>query len=319
LENCQAAVSLAQQHAHIPDIIDPEELSSGKLEDKNLVLYLSLFYNAFKDKSSGETRESLLKRLQELEEKFRLLSQENEELKQSRSNLEHTARDLTMKLNLLTTEQKSALEVKSDISLLLLKLKEHHNTETVNLHKTIDQLNDEIGLLKSSSDSSVTNLQNEKDVASKERDSVREELKKTKEHLTKEKEELEAKQEELNSNIARNKKAREQLEEVRKQQQENHQKTIYVLRKHLLQHVQDMHLWMPLLEVDREFQSSDISLKGEADLEKLSLTEQLEELDEILIGDNTRLQKLVREREVEAAEVVSVNMGKKKKRIKKAN
>jgi len=80
-----------------------------------------------------------------------------------------------------------------------------------------------------------------------------------------------------------------------------------------------MHLWKPLLEADREYQAGDLSIKSEAELEKLSLTQQLEALDQILLGDNKQLEKLVNEREAEAAEVVSVNIGKKKKRIKKTS
>jgi len=281
------------------------------------VLYLSLFYNAFKDKSAGETKESLLKRLQELEEKFRVLTSENEALKAARAALEHSSMDLNKKLVVLSEEKTQALSSKTEVTTSLGHLKETYESDTTKLHSKISELTDQISLLKSSSDSSVTNLQNEKDRAAKERDGVREELKKAREQLTKEKEELQAQHDDLEANIVKNKKMKEELEEIRKQQQENHQKTINVLRKHLLQHVQDMHVWKPLLEADREFQESDLYLKSDSDIEKLSMTLQVAELDKAIIEDNTRLSRLVREREVEAAEVLSVNIGKKKKRIKK--
>jgi len=319
LVNCTAAVKLAQEHVKIPDIIDPEELSSGKLEEKNLVLYLSLFYNAFKDKTTGETKESLLKKLQELEEKFRILAAENEALKAAKHTLESTTHNLSEKLTVSTEEKSHAITSKTEVTTSLSKLKETYQTATTDLNSQITNLTEQIAMLKSSSDSSVTHLQNEKDHAAHERDSVREELKKTKDQLTKEKEELQAQQDELAASIARNKKAKEELEEVRKRQQETHQKTISVLRTHLLHHVRDMNVWRPLLEADREFKESEILLKTEAEIEKLSLTDQVAELDTAILEDSKRLDKLVREREMEAAEVVSVNIGKKKKRIKKEN
>jgi len=246
-----------------------------------------------------------------------VLSAENEALKASRHHLEASTSDLTKKLHVKTEEKTHALTTKTEVTSSLGHLKETYESDLTKLKSQIAELTAQIALLKSSSDSSVTHLQNEKDQAAKERDEVREELKKTKEQLTKEKEELQAQQDELTANISRNKKMKEELEEIRKQQHENHQKTVNVLRKHLLQHVHDMHVWKPLLEADREYRAGDLSLKSDAELEKIPLTQQVAELDSIIIEDNKKLSKLVREREVEAAEVVSVNIGKKKKRIKK--
>jgi len=45
--------------------------------------------------------------------------------------------------------------------------------------------------------------------------------------------------------------------------------------------------------------------------------EQVTTLDTAITEENERLEKLLKEREVEAAEVVSVNIGKKKHRVKK--
>jgi len=309
---------LAHQHIKIPvDLVDPQELSSGKTDEKLMVLYLSLYYNAFKDKSAGESKESLMRRLAELEAKFRSLSAENEALKAAKSALDASSKDLTSKLSVVKEEKTKALTTQKEVSTSLGKLKENYESESQKLLKQISELTAQITSLKSSSDSTVTNLQNEKDKAAKERDAVREELKKTKEQFGKEKEELQAKQDELNNSIARNKKMREELESIRKQQQENQQKTIAALRKHLLQHVQDMHTWKPILESDREYKAGDLKIQTDAALEKLSFTKQVEELDKTIVVDNEKLAQLVHEREVESAEVVSVNMGKKKKRLKK--
>jgi len=73
------------------------------------------------------------------------------------------------------------------------------------------------------------------------------------------------------------------------------------------------------LEADRQFSEDGLKLVNPDDIKGLGLREQVHELDRAVVEDNKRLEKLVREKESEAAEVVSVNIGKKKKRIKKAD
>lgn len=55
----------------------------------------------------------------------------------------------------------------------------------------------------------------------------------------------------------------------------------------------------------------------EAELEDMEFAEQVQTLDTAITEENERLEKLLKERELEAAEVVSVNIGKKKHRVKK--
>jgi len=146
---------------------------------------------------------------------------------------------------------------------------------------------------------------------------LKEELKAAKDKLNKEKEEIAAKNEELSSNLKKFNKMREELEEIMKQQEQNHSRTITALRKHLLRHVRDMQIWKGYLERDREYEVERVNIISDAACEKLEFAQQVNELDVVLVGENKRLEKLIQEREIEAAEVVSVNIGKKKKRIKK--
>jgi len=63
LPNCELALQLAEQHVKLPNgLIEPNELADGSCSEKNLVLYLSLFYNSFKEKSASNTKESLEKK-----------------------------------------------------------------------------------------------------------------------------------------------------------------------------------------------------------------------------------------------------------------
>jgi len=137
--------------------------------------------------------------------------------------------------------------------------------------------------------------------------------------LNKKKEELMQQKDDLEKSNARTKKLREELEAFKKTQQQNNEKCISILRGHLLQHVKDISLWRTLLEADRQFTEDGVKFVNPDEIKGLGLSEQLAELDKAVKNDNKRLEKLVREKESEAAEVVSVNIGKKKKRIKKSD
>jgi len=102
-----------------------------------------------------------------------------------------------------------------------------------------------------------------------------------------------------------------------KKQDASHNTTITVLRKHLLRHVHDMQLWRVNLESDREYQADKVKIPEESSISKLGFAEQIDTLDKVTVDENKLLEALLREREKEVVEVVSVNMGKKKKRFKK--
>jgi len=100
------ALQVAEEKINIPsELIDPEELITGQISDKNLVLYLTLFYNAFSDKDSMNSRESLVRRLHQLEEQIETVLNEKESLETRRSSLEEAKLNLSNELDLLTTER----------------------------------------------------------------------------------------------------------------------------------------------------------------------------------------------------------------------
>jgi len=78
-----------------------------------------------------------------------------------------------------------------------------------------------------------------------------------------------------------------------------------------------MQTWKVYLEKDREYKPDPLNIISEEDCEKLPYRRQLFELNALVTGENRLLEKLIGERETEAAEVVAVNIGKKKRRIKK--
>jgi len=319
LSNCEKALGLAEKHVKIPaGILDSVALAENSVSESNLVLYLSLFYNSFKDKFASNTKESLEKRLKDLEEKVRFYEDENETLRHLQASLKQQEMTLSSTFK-ETTEQKLKLtHVKEEIETELINLNQSHHKDKNSLLTKIHELNEEIKVLKSTADSSTTKLQNEKDSLTKERDHIKEELKGTKDKLIKEIEEITAKNEELSSNLKKVNRMREELEEISKQQDNNNQTSLTILRKHLIRHIKDMQVWKIYLESDRKYKPDQpLNIISEGDCEKLPYRRQLFELNALVLGENKLLEKLIGEREIEAAEVVAVNIGKKKRRIKK--
>jgi hypothetical protein len=202
VQNCTAALQLGESVVGVPgDLMDPEELASGTVSDSNMVLYLSLLYNAFKEKYQGQTKESMLKKIAELEARLKALVGENEDLKSRKGDVEFHLKDLSKKLDHLTEEKHTLLVAKEQKETELGSFKETYSKEKHELQGNVAELQKNILLLKSSSGENQSQLQSAKDEVKKERDSVKEELHKTKDKLTKEKEVLIPQQEELLSSL----------------------------------------------------------------------------------------------------------------------
>ena len=46
-DNLAAAFELAEKHLGIPKLLDPQEVSEGNVDERSLVLYISLYFHAF--------------------------------------------------------------------------------------------------------------------------------------------------------------------------------------------------------------------------------------------------------------------------------
>jgi len=305
LQSCTTALQLGESVVGVPgDLMDPEELANGTVSDGNMVLYLSLLYNAFKEKYQGQTKESILKRIAELEARLKVLVGENEELKSRKGDVEFHLRDLGKKLDHVTEEKHTLLVLKEQKETELGSLKETCSKEKHDLQGNVNELQKNIVLLKSSSGENQNQLKSAKDEVKKERDSVKEELQKTKDKLTKEKETLLPQQEKLLSSLKKAQKDREELEEKMRQKQEENSRTIHLIRKHLLQHVKDMHVWKVFLDQGKEYDAEDLHSVMEPELEALSFAVQMTTLDKAISEENSKLDELHHER-VEAEKEMS--------------
>jgi len=256
-------------------------------------------YNAYKEKNLGMTTESLLKRVKELEEKLRQLQEENAHLKDT------------------SAQNRKLVTKREELSSQLSTLEEQYDRERLKWEEELARLRAEKAKLAANSDTNVTSLNAQWDEIQASRDKIREEFRKAKEELTKQKEELDSENKKLVSKLERTAKTKDILEELLTSQEASHNQTIAVLRKHTMQHVSDTNIWVPILEIERNYNHHVVIMPREAEVAKKHFEDQVEALTKIMNDENKSFGKLLREREQEEAEVLSVNMGRLKKRVKK--
>jgi len=238
-------------------------------------------------------------------------------LKEALKHIDLSHANLTQSVS-QTTQQKNKLVVQRDeLSTKYGTLEESYDADKLRWEKELARLKAEKAKLAANSDSAVTALNAQWDAIQASRDQLREEFRKAKEELTRQREELESEQKKLLSKLDRATKTKEGLEQILNSTAESHKITIDVLRRHSLQHVADTNRWVPILEAERSYKHHQVSLPKESDFAKLDFPSQLVGLTKVMAEENKSFATLLREREIEEAEVLSVNMGKLKKRVKK--
>jgi len=318
-ENCKSGLEIAEAKMDIPAIIDYQELAGGQCSEKSMVLYLSLMYNAYKEKNLGMTQEAILRKIKELEERLRILTEENTQLKEALKHMDLTHAQLSSTFKDVSETNHKLVVSRDELSTKYGSLSETYNSDRLRWEQELARLRAEKAKLAENSDSAVTALNEQWDAINASRDKLREEFRKAKEELTKQKEELDSEHRKLQSKLERTTKTKEGLEQILKNAADSHSQTIEILRKHTLQHVADTNVWVPILEVERNYHHIAVDIPKESVLAGKEFDTQLVTLAKVMAEENVSFSKLLKEREVEEAEVLSVNMGKLKKRVKKGD
>jgi len=248
---------------------------------------------------------------------LRILQEENAQLKEALKNIDLKHQALTVTFNETSEQNRSVIKSKDELSSKYSTLEETYENEKLKWEAELARLRAEKAKLAENSDQATTELNAQWEEINASRDRIREEFKKTKEELAKQREELESAQKKLLGKLERTTKTKQSLEEVGSRTDESHKASIEVLRKHLLQHVADTNIWVPILEVERSYQHKKVKIPDRSTVAAKSFEDQLGILSDVMVEENKSYASLLREREVEEAEVLSVNMGKLKKRFKK--
>jgi len=259
-----------------------------------------------------------MKRVAELEQKLILLTEENLSLKASIEQALRSHTSLNETLELKSQEHAKVRRSKEDLATKFRLLEEKYDADKLRWENELAKLKAQKAKLSENSDAATNRLQQAWETASAQRDAIREELRKTKEELFKEREQLENEQKKLISKLERAKKTREGLESVMKGSESSHAKVGPILSRSVIQHANDMNIWIPILESARELKHKDVNVPEVNSILKKDYDQQLETLSKLVKAQNKDLDKLLRERTEEAKEVVSVAMGKLKKRVKTA-
>lgn len=221
LENVDAAFEFAEKHLGVPKLLDSNELVSGGIDERSVVLYVSLFFHAF---VSQQEKRKMLDAASKTKEKL--------------SGLEGALQQ--------AQEEKEILEKKMK-----------------NLQADYDALKSKY----EESEQKNQKLQSEKEALESEVSELRNKYNKLKEKVDE----------------------RAALE----------LKGLEILRKNLIEHLNDMNRWKDYLEQDREYESEKVQERSEKEIIDRNFEDQLEYLADALASENKKLQVLLKQREIE--------------------
>jgi len=238
----------------------------------------------------------LAKRLAELEEKIRILTAENEELRRRRQELLASQNNLSEKLSLLSAEEETLFSARDDILTQLRELQEKYDLEKMTMEEQIKLLKEQIAMSSEGSENQQIQLKNKIDEVNQDRDRLLEELRKLKEGMKKENEEIAAKNAELKKQLEREKKERDVLEAHISKTQEEQGQAVIDLHKKLGKHVRDMNVWKDFLEQDKEYDSLDLHITMAEDLEQETFDSKVDIVDGAFKEETNLLAKLHLER-----------------------
>jgi chromosome segregation ATPase len=286
-------------------------MAEGKTSDKNIVLYLSLWFNAFKELNSGISKDDLAKRIAELEEKIRILTAENEELRRKRAELFASQNNLTEKLALLSSEEETLFSARDEIMTQLKELQDKYDLEKMTMEESIKLLREQIAMASENSEDQQIQLQKKIDEVEQDRDRLLEELRKLKEAMTKENADIAEKNAQLRKRLDQEKKDREALEQHLSKIQEEQGAAVIDLHKKLAKHVRDMHTWKDFLEQDKEYDSVDLHITMAEDLQGENFETKVDIVGDAFAEETTLLERLLGERngKVTASPLASSDKG----------
>jgi len=282
-------------------LIDPAELAAGQTSDKNIVLYLSLLHNAWKEMNQGLSKDDLQRRIAELEEAIRKLTLENEELRNRKNQMNLNIGKLTENLSVLNESIVHVENNRDEISTNLFELQDKYETEKAAFEQQLRMLSEQIKMSSAGSDEQQAQLKNQIQEAIRDRDALIEELRKLREGLQLENEEMLKKNQLLGRKLVDLKKAREGLENDLCAKQELEGQYINDLRKKLLQHVYDMHNWKVFLEQNKDYDSEGLHIVMEGVLADLSFKEQVITLENAIQEETEILARLTKENKIQGA------------------
>lgn len=305
VENNELAFTTAEQKLSIPQLLDPAKVAGGKADERSIVLYVSLIQQAFVRKfaelESDQEKKGFASKLEELKFELEKSNKEKEEYRLANENLEAKILELEETIK----GQKSELEDWESKYLELMKENDQLKKENEEQKKKIQHLEERVKTLeelmsaesseKYEIDAMRRNLESEIEKLRKEKRDLEEEA----EELRQERDQLLNEHKDMIESRDKFKQAQMKLEAEYEAQSQLQLNALAELRKNLIEHVNDMNIWKGYLEQDREYLSETIYSLTEKTIIDSSFEDQLEYLAKSLSTENSKLQQLLKERELE--------------------
>jgi hypothetical protein len=283
IDNLNAAFEVAEKHLGIPKLLDAEEVNEGNVDDRSLVLYVSLYFHAF---VAQQQQKALANEKDRLAEEMRGLEGSLEERAKKAAALQEENNELKRELEALRAQLKSETEAKNE-----LQEKDTYLEQKVEvLKQLLEQENEEKVALQTSL--SENKFQLEQQIAA----------------LTARIQELTSKLEKDTDEFTKREKA-----EIG---------GLNELKKHLEYHIEDLHRWQKYLDYDKQSEvdfSGEIRPQIMQDIRRESYEEQLRYISSKLDKENQELTNYLKIKEEEAQSKKAQEKKKKERQKKNEN
>jgi len=252
------AFELAEQELGIPKLLDAKEVFEGKVDERSLVLYTSLFFHAFKaaavaqdllnqKQSTAQTLEEERKKNAKLRLEYDELKAELEALKVRLERLDEEKNEVTLHLH---QQEESTLQIQKTYeeernettlriddfqkkNLELSELLHEEQTRRLELEGKVADLSSSLNENQETNLQIITELRNKKATYEEEIESLKNDVENFKAQLDNERKE--------------NNEHHQALQE-RTEQDTFHRKGLQVLHKNLDEHIADLHTWQKYLD-----------------------------------------------------------------------
>lgn len=304
IDNLNAAFEAAEKHLGIPKLLDADEVSDGSVDDRSLVLYVSLYFHAF---VAQQQQKALANEKDRLAEQMRGLEGSLEERANKAASLQNENAELKKELEALKAQLKAEIEAKNELA-----EKETYLEQKVEvLKQLLEQENEE----KVALETSKRTLQQEVDALTQELTSFKSkstDLSENKFHLEQQVASLTSQVQQLSTKLEKD------TDEFTKREKAEIG-GLNELKKHLEYHIEDLHRWQKYLDYDKQ---SEVDFSGEIrpqilqDIRRESYEEQLRYISNKLDKENQELTNYLKAKE-EEAQAKKAQEKKKKDRQKK--
>lgn len=338
-QNLSAAFEFAEKELRIPKLLDVHEVMDGKVDERSLVLYTSLFFHAYtaaqvasdleKARLSTEEvlaaerkkNEDLIRKNLELETRieelaFQLKERDSKLEEHQTTQLEFQTKVTDLKLNLTEYTNKIAeLESKIEKLTLVISEKEEVGLSLAAKNKKLEEEKEELLLKLTSHTHESHELQSNAEKKQSEAEQHIQELKKKHALFEEEIDSLKNDIENFKIQLDNERKDKEDQQRVLNERTEQagiHRKGLGVLRRNLDQHIEDLHVWQKYLDSkDKTFLDFDHEVRSGLLAELDGANDFVEELN-ILSGklgiENEAMLKILKAKlaEAKAAEISKV-------------